>query len=340
MYGYDRSQCEGCMLRREWVRERVRDRLEERANLGLSSMRVSGGHLFDLDPSESPIWGDLQAPLSAEGQAWMICGPDGTGKTSTACQYLKARLGLASQMVDLPVKRLAYNQSVYYFAADRPVQAMLAFMRGVGPELREMLDRRLFVHRGPPPYRLSGDRGQRWLVEEIEETGAGVVVLDSRKDFGSTTNADEVAGFNTAVQLLVAAGVEVLVLADPNERRRNGPPVLADVSGHGPVYNGMGSVVFLEGRPSATLVAVTQIKAIHEMVPPFRVVHDHAAGHSERAPEGDRVGRRRSGVPHRAPGTDGPLGTAGAGLHRCAPVRLGSGRVVEGGAAQRQPLAT
>jgi hypothetical protein len=263
------------------------DRIEEeRSNIAASSMRVSGGYLFDL-PADAPIWGTRRDVLSAEGQGWMICGPDGRGKTSVAAQYAKARLGLASEMWDLPVKALPEDRSVYYLAADRPRQMMEAFMRGVGPSLREVLDRRLFVHRGPSPYRLSRDSGQSWLLREIEETRAGLVVFDARKDIGNTLDGEDVTGVARMIQLLVASDVEVLVLAHPHKRRRNGPPTLEDVSGFSGVYNGLGSVLFLDSRKAGdALVEVHHVKPIREPLPMFRVLHDHSTGCSARAPVG------------------------------------------------------
>jgi hypothetical protein len=169
-----------------------------------------------------PIWGSGTQVLSAVGQPWMLVGPDGIGKTSTAGQYTKARLGLAEEMWDLPVAPLPVDQAVYFVAADRPRQAMEAFKRGFTEEHRPPLASRLHIHKGPPPYRLSTPHGQRWLLREVEETNAGLIIFDSRKAFGSTTNADEVAGMVTAIQLLVASDVEVLVLHHPNERRRTG----------------------------------------------------------------------------------------------------------------------
>ncbi|SDO72615.1 AAA domain-containing protein [Pedococcus dokdonensis] len=281
LYGYDRRQCIKCMLRQEYVRREVQAQLDEVAEADEYSMRVSGDALLDLDPV-APIWGDAFAPVTAEGQALMIVGPDGTGKTSTAGQYGRARLGLADEMWDMPVRPLPPDRSVYYLAADRPRQAMEALMRGFSEAHRDLLRDRLHIHKGPPPYRLSATRGQEWLLGEVEETGAGLLIFDSRKDFGATTNADEVAGFSTAVQLLLASEVEVVVLHHPNERRRNGPPDLTAISGHGGVYHGMGSILFLEGSTGGTVVDVHHIKPVRELLPRFQIEHDHKAGVSER----------------------------------------------------------
>lgn len=288
-YGSDRAQCLTCQRRVAWVRRSVQAEEDDRLTASASSLRVSGSFLRDL-PSVAPIWGTSELLLASEGQGWMIVGPDGTGKTSAACQYVKARLGVGGpSMWDLPVQPLAPDRSVYYFAADRPRQMMEAFKRGLDPEddaLWEQLDRRLIVHRGPPPFRLSREQGRAWLMGEVVETSAGMVVLDSRKDFGSTLDAEQVSGLAETVQVLVADGVEVLILAHPVKGRRNGPPSLEDVSGHREVFSGLGSVVFLDGRPGSPVVGVHHVKPIHEVVPSFSIQHDHASGHSERLPEG------------------------------------------------------
>ena len=86
----------------------------------------------------------------------------------------------------------------------------------------------------------------------------------------------------TAVQLLVASDVEVLVLARPTKARRNGPPLLEHVSGHREVFSGLGSVIFLDGRPGDPLVTVHHVKPIRDRVKPFKTYraptdHERAA---------------------------------------------------------------
>lgn len=284
-YQHDALACPDCLRRRAWAREVT----EDDALPDVTSMRVSGDFLFD-QPTDSPIFGTADEMLAAEGQAWMLVGGDGTGKTSSACQYSKARLGLADDMWGLPVAPLPEDQSVYYLAMDRPRQMMEAFMRGIDhddSDLRAMLSRRLSVHRGPPPYRLGRQAGQEWLVNEVGETNAGLVVFDSRKDVGDTLDSADVLGVATAVQLLVADDVDVLILAHPTKGNKpNGPPLLEYVSGHREVFSGLGSVVYLNGRPGHPVIDVHQVKPIREPVRPFKITHDHRRGVSERMGEG------------------------------------------------------
>lgn len=288
LYSDEANKCEDCQTEIAYARQVGRQRADELLDRTseLASMRVPGDYMFDI-PQDTPIWGTgPDHLLSAEGQGWMIVGPDGTGKTTAASDYVKARLGMADKMWDLPVKPLPEDQSVYYLAMDRPRQMMQAFMRGVSRKSRPLLKERLFIHRGPPPHRLGRPAGHEWLLREVEQTRSGLVVFDSRKDVGNTLDAEDVLGVATVVQSLVAADVDVLILAHPTKGRRNGPPLLEDVSGFREVFSGLGSVLFLDGKPGDSLVTVHQVKPIQERAAPFKVLHDHAAGTSERLPEG------------------------------------------------------
>lgn len=288
-YGGDAAYRRLVEERTDWRRadreaSRRVDAEEERQVADEAGMWVTGVDLADL-PAIAPIWGDEEHLLAAEGQGWMIVGPDGTGKTSTASQYVKARLALPGWggfMWGLPVKPLAPGQGVIYLAMDRPRQMMEAFVRGLSRPVLQGLDGRLLVHKGPPSFPLSGEPGQRWLLQHVLRWNAGLVVLDSRKDLGSTVDPIQVAGVARAVQLLSANDIEVLVLAHPVKGRRNGPPTLEDVSGLRDVFSGLGSVVFLDGGAGRHHIDVHQVKPIRELVPPFKILHDHATGRSER----------------------------------------------------------
>lgn len=280
---HDKRSCLACSTYIKYI-DRMASEAEAAFAAGeVESQRVSGGLLLDL-PGVVPIWGEGNKLLAVEGQAWMIAGPDGTGKTTIAAQYAKTRLGLlpGGEMWGQPLQPLPESQSVYYLAMDRPRQAMESIRRDLTEDMRDVLNQRLFIHQGPPPHRLSNEAGQMWMLDEVGETNAGVVVVDSRKDAGNPTDSQEVLGVATMINLLVASGVEVLVLAHPNEARRNGPPDQTAVAGHGGVYHNMGSLLFLEGRPGDTLLTVHHIKPIRDRLAPFKVVHDHASGISER----------------------------------------------------------
>lgn len=263
--------------------ERIVAELEAQEN-PLPDMEVSGAALFGL-PDVIPLFGTAEAPVSASGQAWMIVGEDGTGKTSDAQQYVKARLNLdgwGGEMWGRPVAPLPEDESVYYLAMDRPRQALEAATRGLdqrrhGAALRE----RLTFWQGPTPYPLWGAAGAEWLLEKVAQRRVGLLVLDSRKDAGDATNPDSLSGINRLVQALCARGVEVLILHHPNQSSRAGrDPQLADVYGWREVYSGLGSVVFLEGRAGETQLEVHHLKPIRARLEPFIIERDHAEGRS------------------------------------------------------------
>lgn len=60
----------------------------------------------------------------------------------------------------------------------------------------------------------------------------------------------------------MAADIEMLVPAHPVKGRRNGPPLLKHLSGHREVFSGLGSVLFLDGRPGDATVTVHHVKLI------------------------------------------------------------------------------
>ncbi len=285
------QSCPLCIDWTEWARRAARRRADQREEAeqarALADMWLTGDALFDRQQIE-PIWGSEELGLlSAVGQAWMICAPNSVGKTSIASQYVKARIGLdgwAGEMWGLPVAPLEPGRRAAYLAMDRTRQIQESLARGLVEDAhRGQLRDRLRIHAGPPPYRLSGDAGQQWVLDKVGEFDAGLLVIDSRKDLGSTIDAEEVSGISRLVQLLSSMDVEVLILAHPNERRRNGPPTLSDISGFADVYNGLGSVLFVEGAPGDLVVEVHHLKPLrHEVMKPFKISHDKFSGRSER----------------------------------------------------------
>lgn len=279
---HDSSLCFQCGRKRAVVNKIGRE-FAETYGLADHNMWVQGGELFDLPPV-APIWGYSDTPISAEEQGWMICAPDGVGKTSIACQYVRARLGLAGWedfMWNMPVKPIVREERVLYMAMDRPRQIMEAFTRGLTEEEHfDILQERLWLHKGPPPFPLGRPQGTEWMLEAVEESNVRLVVFDSRKDMGNTLDAPDVTGVSRCVQSLTARGVEVLILAHPTQAGRPEGPTLSSVSGHREVYSGLGSVVFVEGNAGDEVVEVSHLKQIREPVDNFRIKHDKTQGFS------------------------------------------------------------
>jgi hypothetical protein len=246
---------------------------------------ISGDLLYEL-PSASPIWGPEDAPYSSAGQGWMICGQDGSGKSTMAQQYLKGRLWLPSWsplMLELEVRPLRADQTVLYIAADRPQQILEGLQRGIELSYREELGRRLKIHQGAPPLGLLTEAGQNWLINKVQETNAGLVVIDSRKDVGSDLDPSEVLLLNKLVQRLSKLGVEVLILHHPVQKTGKRPN-LTDVKGLREVFSGLGSVLMLTGQAASGPVKVTQLKPIREERPQLEITFDLTAGRASVVP--------------------------------------------------------
>lgn len=252
--------------------------------------RMLDGAAFALDvPDTVPaVWGHGDQVLWAEGEALMICGPQGVGKTTLAGQLIIARLGLVDSVLGFPVP--AGNRRVLYLACDRPRQASRSLRRAMQPEWRDTLKQRLIVWQGPPPY----DFGKRphTLVEMCEAADADTVFVDSIKDVAIGLATDEVgAGYNRARQLAIRAGVEVCELH--HQRKNNGaggsPKSISDVYGSVFITSGAGSVVLLWGEPGDPVVELRHLKQPAEEVGPLEVLHDGAAGTSSAAEQVDLV---------------------------------------------------
>jgi replicative DNA helicase len=247
------------------------------------SHRVQGGGSFVFDvPAETPaIWGQGQQVAWAKGEALMICGPAGVGKTTVANQLVAARLGLdCLHLLGLPVR--PGERKLLYLAMDRPPQIARAMARLFKPEHREVLAQRLVVWRGPPPYDLA--TRPETLLKLCEMADADTVVVDSLKDAAVGLTKDEVgAGYNRARQRALAAGVEVLELH--HQRKANSdnkrPEKLDDVYGSVWLPAGAGSVIVLWGEAGDPVVELSHLKQPAEQLGPWRVVHDHLAGRTE-----------------------------------------------------------
>lgn len=242
--------------------------------------RLTPGGTFILDaPDHVPaIWGDGTAVVWAEGESLILAGPPGVGKTTVAGQVLRARLA-GGEVLGLPVAPT--GSRVLYLAMDRPRQIARALRRMLGDLPREVLDERLVVWQGPPLADIA--RHPETLLGLAQLAGADTVVVDSLKDAAVGLTDDETgAGYNRARQYCLAAGVEVLELHHVVKRGQNGatPTTLADVYGSAWITAGAGSVVLLWGEAGDPIVSWRHLKQPASEVGPWRIAHDHDAGHS------------------------------------------------------------
>lgn len=248
------------------------------------------GAAFALDiPRDIPaVWGDDQGRVMwAQGEALMLVGPPGVGKSTVGGQLVAARLGLLREVLGLPVQ--AGQRRLLYIAADRPSQ--------IARSLRRTLDRdgwhnvvreKVIVWRGPPP----GDFGAKpdLLLAMARDADADTVVVDSLKDVCSGLTEDiPAAGYQRARNLLLREGVELLELHHLTKYGPNGvaPTELQNVYGNQQIIGGAGSVVLLWGKAGDIQVRLTHLKPVQEVVGPWTVIHDHSVGMStvEKGPD-------------------------------------------------------
>lgn len=242
--------------------------------------------LFGGPTEEVAIWGSGNDILMAEGEALILAGGDGVGKTTVAGQFVRARIGLARHALGLPV--VTTGSKVLYLAMDRPRQARRALARNFSPDESETLQERLVFWEGPPPYDLAQNVGL--LTRMCEEAGADTVVVDSLKDAALELTKDDVGSkWNRARQTALQAGIQCLELHHNVKRGADGHPPrsLADLYGSRWISAGAGSVVALHGDAGDLVVELRHLKQPMNEIGPWKITHDHERGISMVMDESD-----------------------------------------------------
>jgi len=245
------------------------------------AFRLGGDFILDTPADPSPIWGEGEEVLLADGEALIIAGPQGLGKTTLAQQLLLGRAGFTeySTLLGFPIQ--AGQGTALYLAMDRPRQAARSFRRMVGDSWRDELNDSVRVWQGPPPQDLA--RLPALLARLCDQAGADTVVVDSLKDAAVGLNDDEVgAGYNRARQHAVTAGVQVIELHHIRKQQggRAATPTIDDVYGSTWLPSGAGSVILLTGAPGDPIVNLHHIKQPAAEVGPLKIIHDHTSGRS------------------------------------------------------------
>lgn len=240
---------------------------------------VIDGARFILDqPAGIPaLWGRDAQVLWAEGEALMIAGPQGVGKTTLAGQLVRALL-VGGDVLGLPVERSGGR--ILYLAMDRPRQISRSLSRQFTEADRDVLAERLVIRPGPPPASMAAQ--PTLLAGMAEHYSAAVVFVDSLKDAAIGLAEDEVgAGYNRARQLVLAAGVQLAELHHVVKRStgndRPSSPVDA-IYGSTWLTSGAGSIVLLSGEPGDPIVGFRHVKQPGDEVGPWRLLHDATAG--------------------------------------------------------------
>ena len=249
----------------------------------LFGSRLFAGDEFILDAPENAAawWGDGSKVLAAHGEAAMLAGVSGVGKTTLEGQLVRASIGLQSHVLGFPVEECP---KVLIFAMDRPAQAQRSFRRVFRPEDREVLAKRVVFWKGPPleDFAMSPDS----FLELVEKAGlkpGDRIFLDSLKDAAVGLSEDRVgAGYNRARQIVLTAGYDIFELHHMVKRNSDGgaPKDLADVYGSNHLVNGAGSVMVLHGKSGDPIVTLYHVKQPMDDCGPLQVVHGGASGES------------------------------------------------------------
>ncbi|MEV5942717.1 DnaB-like helicase N-terminal domain-containing protein [Streptomyces sp. NPDC051994] len=251
---------------------------------GLAGRLLAGGtFILDRPDTVPALWGYGEQVLWAEGEALLIAGPSGVGKTTVAQQVILAAIGVhPGPVLGLPVRRF---KRVLYLASDRPQQAARSMARMVRPEDRELLDERLVFWPGPPPSDFIKDPGI--LLRLCQLAGADAVVLDSLKDMAGELASEEGGqAINSAIQRALVEGIEVIGLH--HHRKQGGgkdggkeATSLDELYGSTWITAGAGSVLSLWGSAGEPIVSMRHLKQPAGECGPWKLRHDHPKGRTE-----------------------------------------------------------
>ena len=244
---------------------------------------LGGSFILDRPETVPALWGHGDQVLWAEGEALLIAGPSGVGKTTVVQQVILSAIGVhTGPVLGLPVRRF---KKFLYLASDRPQQAARSMGRMVSPADRELLDERLVFWPGPPPSDFIKDPGI--LLRLCQAAGADGVCLDSLKDMAGELASEEGGqAINQAIQRTLVEGIEVIGLH--HHRKQGGgkdsgkeATSLDELYGSTWITAGAGSVVSLWGSAGEPIVSLRHLKQPAGECGPWKLKHDHPVGRTE-----------------------------------------------------------
>lgn len=259
----------------------VQDRASSH-NTGTTRFVPGGSFILDRPDTVPAVWGEDDNVLWAEGEALIIAGPPGVGKTTVGQQVLLAAIGIRSHALGFAVRPA---KRVLYLASDRPQQAARSMARMVTAEHRDVLNQHLVFWPGPPPKDFIKDPGI--LLRLCKQADADMVCLDSLKDMAGELASEEGGqAINSAIQRTLVEGIEVLALH--HHRKQGGgkdggkePTSLDELYGSTWITAGAGSVVSLWGAAGDPIVSLKHLKQPAGECGPWRLKHDHPNGVTE-----------------------------------------------------------
>jgi replicative DNA helicase len=254
-------------------------RPEEEATY-LKQYIVKGGKFCrDIPPGIPALWGDGSRVVWAEGEPFILAGPDGVGKTTVGQQVALGLVGLRTEVLSMPV---AERWPVLYLALDRPAQARRSIYRMTTDDQRDLLDKRMVFW--PRPLLRNVMVDSQFICNFAKYVRAKVVIIDSLKDASPALASDEAgSAIANCFQYCVADGIDLMAF---HHQRKQGqdttrvPNNLEDVYGNRQITAAAGSVVMLWGQPGDEVVAWRHLKQPGEVVGPMNVVHEHETGTS------------------------------------------------------------
>lgn len=235
--------------------------------------------MFDADDTNIILWGMDNDILWAEGEALLIAGGMGLGKTTLAGMLVRGQLGLDDAVLDFPVARV--DKPILYLAMDRPRQIRRSFLRQFDETERPLIEHRLVIRPGPPIADLALDPSL--LARMALEIGAGTVYVDSLKDAVVGLSEDATAAsYNRARQSLLARGVQLCELHHTRKSNvNNGPAGIGDVFGSTWIASGAGSVIMLSGDPGDPIIKFRHAKQPADEIAPCLLYHNAEKGRME-----------------------------------------------------------
>jgi hypothetical protein len=232
--------------------------------------------MFKPDDRVVELWGRGDDILWARGEAFLLAGNQGCGKSTLAGQLIRAQLGLQDSVLGLPV--MPADRPILMLAMDRPAQIRRSLRRQFSEDERDAIEGRLFIRPGPPVSDMAID--PTLLRRMAEAIGAGVVYVDSLKDAAVGLSTDETGSmYNRARQGVLAAGIDLCELhhiKKPSQDSSGGG--VSDVYGSTWITSGAGSVITLSGEPGDLEVRFRQVKSPANEVGPWKIHLDPDKG--------------------------------------------------------------